>query len=59
MPETKRSSWQTQEELMSPETLAKRPAADRAKMFSRMKRGFSATMKMKRVAANAGADPRR
>lgn len=41
-----------QEELMSPETLAKRSAADRAKMYNRL-RGDFPTMKIKRVAASA------
>ena len=42
----------TQEELMSPETLAKRPAAERARMYNRL-RGDFPTMKIKRVAASA------
>ena len=41
---------QVQEELMAPETLARRPAADRAKMFSRMKGDFG-TLAVKRAAA--------
>jgi len=43
----------TQEALMSPEALARRPAADRAKMYNRL-RGDFPTMKIKRVAATAG-----
>jgi hypothetical protein len=39
-----------QEELMAPETLARRPAAERAKMFSRMKGDFG-TLTVKRAAA--------
>ena len=42
----------TQEELMSPETLARRPVAERAKMYNRL-RGDFPTMKIKRVAATA------
>ena len=41
-----------QEALMSPDLLAKRPAADRAKMFQRM-RGDFPTLKIARVAAGA------
>src|SRR6185312_5257757 len=40
-----------QDKLMSAETLAKRPAADRAKMFTRM-RGDFGTLTIKRVAAS-------
>ena len=43
----------TQEELMAPEALARRPAAERAKMYNRL-RGDFPTMKIKRVAATAG-----
>jgi hypothetical protein len=43
----------TQEELMSPEALARRPAADRARMYNRL-RGDFPTMKIRRVAATAG-----
>jgi hypothetical protein len=39
-----------QEDLMSADTLAKRPAADRAKMFGRMKGDFGA-LTVKRAAA--------
>ena len=39
-----------QEELMAPETLAKRPPAERAKMFSRM-RGDFGTLTVKRAAS--------
>jgi len=39
-----------QEELFTTETLARRPAADRAKMYARMRGDFS-TMKIVRVAA--------
>ena len=39
-----------QETLMAADTLAKRPAADRAKMFNRMKGDFG-TLTVKRVAA--------
>lgn len=39
-----------QEDLMTPEVLAKRPAAERAKMFNRMKGDFG-TLTVKRVAA--------
>jgi hypothetical protein len=42
-----------QEELMAPEALARRPAAERAKMYNRL-RGDFPTMKIKRVAADAG-----
>ena len=42
-----------QEELMSAEALARRPAADRARMYTRL-RGDFPTMKIKRVAASAG-----
>jgi hypothetical protein len=42
----------TQEELLSPEALARRPATDRAKMYNRL-RGDFPTMKIKRVAASA------
>src|SRR5689334_21907098 len=42
----------TQEELFSTETLERRPAADRAKMYARMRGDFS-TMKIVRVAATA------
>jgi hypothetical protein len=42
----------TQEELFSTEALARRPAADRAKMYARMRGDFS-TMKIVRVAATA------
>jgi hypothetical protein len=41
-----------QEDLMAPEALARRPAADRAKMFNRMKGDFG-TLTVKRVAATA------
>lgn len=41
----------TQESLMSPETLAKRPADQRAKMYTRL-RGDFPTMKIKRVASS-------
>ena len=41
-----------QEDLMSPEALARRPAAERAKMYNRM-RGDFPTMKIKRVASSA------
>jgi hypothetical protein len=41
-----------QEELMAPEALARRPAAERAKMYNRL-RGDFPTMKIKRVAATA------
>lgn len=41
-----------QEALMATDTLAKRPAADRAKMFNRMKGDFG-TLTVKRVAATA------
>jgi hypothetical protein len=39
-----------QEELMAPETLARRPPAERAKMFSRM-RGDFGTLTVKRAAS--------
>ena len=39
-----------QEEMMTPETLAKRPAEQRAKMYARM-RGDFPTMKVKRAVA--------
>ena len=39
-----------QEELMAPETLARRPAAERAKMFNRM-RGDFGTLTVKRAAS--------
>jgi len=39
-----------QEELMAPDTLARRPAADRAKMFNRMKGDFG-KLTVKRAAA--------
>ena len=42
----------TQETLMAADSLAKRPAADRAKMFNRMKGDFG-TLTVKRVAATA------
>jgi hypothetical protein len=41
-----------QEELMSPETLARRPAADRVKMFNRMKGDFG-KLTVKRAVAKA------
>jgi hypothetical protein len=41
-----------QEELMAADTLTRRPAADRAKMFNRMKGDFG-TLTVKRVAATA------
>ena len=41
-----------QEALMSPETLARRPAEQRAKMYARL-RGDFPTMKIKRAAATA------
>jgi hypothetical protein len=41
-----------EEELMTAGTLARRPAADRAKMFNRMKGDFG-TLTVKRVAATA------
>jgi hypothetical protein len=41
-----------QEELMASDTLARRPAADRAKMFNRMKGDFG-TLTVKRAAATA------
>ena len=42
-----------QETLMSSDTLARRPATDRAKMFNRMKGDFG-TLTVKRVAATPG-----
>ena len=39
-----------QEELMAPDLLARRPAADRAKMFKRMRGDFD-TLKIKRAVA--------
>jgi hypothetical protein len=39
-----------QEELMAPEALARRPPAERAKMFNRMKRDFG-TLTVKRAAS--------
>ena len=39
-----------QDDLMTPEVLARRPAAERAKMFNRMKGDFG-TLTVKRVAA--------
>jgi hypothetical protein len=41
-----------QEELMAPDLLAKRPAADRAKMFNRMRGDFDA-LRIKRAVATA------
>jgi hypothetical protein len=40
-----------QEELMAPEALAKRPAADRAKMFHRMKGDFDTLVVKRAVSA--------
>ena len=47
-----------QEELMAAEALARRPAAERAKMFNRM-RGDFGTLTVKRAASDAEPDPRR
>jgi hypothetical protein len=43
---------EAQEALMSPETLARRPAADRAKMYKRMRGDFD-TLKIKRAVATS------
>ena len=47
-----------QEELMAAGDARRRPAAERAKMFSRMKGDFG-TLTVKRAACDAGQDPRR